>query len=149
MQVGEGSPDFDKEETKLIDDKKGDRGNVYRSAQLDVSRTKHQFFLTLTRPNHVSPVWAEVTKRENDVIKSLGEGYVHQETLPARKQYGDLGIGVILRTNYFHLIPEQRTEIFKFTVAFKADEDARRKAELRKAKEGLHLERSAAKEPKR
>lgn len=65
-----------------------------------------------------------------------------QSRLPPRPQYGELGTKVVLRTNLFHLRQNQSTEIFRYTVKFKADDEAVQKKMLEEARQGKKAEKA-------
>lgn len=63
------------------------------------------------------PVWSEGKKGEDLTIQAYKQGVQPQSNLPSRPNYGATGTQVVLRTNYFHLLPDEKCTIFKYTVA--------------------------------
>ena len=63
----------------------------------------------------------QVHKRENDIISakkglSLKSLSISGSNLPDRPGYGTLGRSIVLRTNYFHLLPKPDMKVFKYSV---------------------------------
>ena len=61
-------------------------------------------------------VWSEGKKGEDLTIQAYKQGVQPQSNLPSRPDYGATGTQVVLRTNYFHLLPDEKCTIFKYTV---------------------------------
>lgn len=78
------------------------------------------------------PVWSEGRKREDLNIRGYKQGGQPQSILPPRPGYGTAGTSVVLRANYFHLLPVEDCPIFKYTVAIVLQEDGEQLATRKK-----------------
>ena len=103
-----------------------------------VGRSLPTFAHRLTRysnadsPGPLEKPSPNVHERENGIIASQNDLSVKQlsisnSNLPQRPGYGTLGLPIILRTNYFHLLPKPEKKLFKYAVEIDPKEQAARK----------------------
>ncbi|KAI9821501.1 MAG: hypothetical protein M1832_003349 [Thelocarpon impressellum] len=74
---------------------------------------------------------SEVTERENKLLpasqKALPRKTLSNTNLPPRPGYGVRGTAIVLRTNYFHLLPDPKQTLYRYQVAIEPEEKVVRK----------------------
>ena len=65
-----------------------------------------------------------------------------QGRLPSGPDYSKRGNEHILRTNHFRLNHDRNTQVFRYIVKFKADQEAEQKRKAKEAKQGKNSQRA-------